>query len=94
MEVAYLTQIREALAAFDPERSNRYFVFGSAVRSKKFRDIDVGVIGNKKTRKPLRVLRDIFYDAPIPYKIDVVDMDAADEDFQDHVFDKERIVWI
>ncbi len=44
--------------------------------------------------KKLSELRDHFYDSSIPYKVDVVDFDAADGDFREHVLHNEPIVWI
>jgi predicted nucleotidyltransferase len=86
-----LTQV---LHQFDPEQSNKYFVFGSSVKGEGFHDIDLGVVGNSSTRKPLSELRERFYDAPIPYKVDVVDFDEADSEFRDYVSQREPLVWI
>lgn len=94
MSVAYLGEIRKAIRAFDPERRNRYFIFGSAARERRFHDIDLGVVGNSRSRKSIGRLQDIFYDAPIPYKVDIVDMDSAGKDFRDYVLRKETLVWI
>ena len=52
------------------------------------------VVGNAQSRKPLSELRDLFYDSPIPYSVDVVDFDAADAEFKTFVFQNEPIVWI
>jgi predicted nucleotidyltransferase len=90
----YISQVKEVVGKFDPLGSNRYFLFGSAVRKEKFRDIDLGVVGNKSSQKKLSDLRDRFYDSAIPYKVDVVDFDAADEDFREYVLHNEPVVWI
>jgi predicted nucleotidyltransferase len=90
----YTEQVKEVVKKFDPTGSNRYFLFGSSVRAEKFRDIDLGVIGNRTSQKKLSDLRDRFYDAPIPYKVDVVDFDKADSDFREYVLHNEHIVWI
>ncbi|MEK7156155.1 MAG: nucleotidyltransferase domain-containing protein [Patescibacteria group bacterium] len=89
----YIDQVKKVVEGFDPERSNRYFLFGSSVRAKKFHDIDLGVVGNSATQKKLSDLRDRFYDSSIPYKVDVVDFDAADAEFRDFVLHSEP-VWI
>jgi predicted nucleotidyltransferase len=91
---SYLPQIKKVVRGFDPEGENRYFVFGSAARSQKFHDIDLGVKGNRLAKKPLERLRDLFYDAPIPYKVDVVDIDAVDADFREHIENNETKIWI
>jgi len=90
----YIHRLKEEIQQFDPEGSNRYFVFGSAARKEKFHDIDLGVVGNKSSKKKLSELRDRLYDAPIPYKVDVVDFDEADNEFRDHVMQNESLVWI
>ncbi len=94
MNIPYLSQIKDTIASFDSMRDNRYFVFGSAVRSDKFHDIDLAVEGNRKSNKRIEILRDLFYDASIPYKVDVVDMDSADPDFREYVLEKEKKIWI
>jgi uncharacterized protein len=86
--------IRGIIDDFDPARSNRYFVFGSSVRRKKFHDIDLGVVGNGSSHKQLEELRERFYHSNLPYKVDVVDFDAADREFRDYVLHNEPIVWI
>ena len=86
--------VAAVVGKFDPEGANRYFLFGSSVRGDTFRDIDLGVVGNERSGKQLSTLRDLFYDAPIPYKVDVVDFDLADKEFTDHVLQSEPLVWI
>jgi len=94
MNSGYVKQIKGGVAKFDPRDENKYFLFGSFVKDKKYHDIDLGVVGNKKSRKDLSELRDLFYDSAIPYKVDVVDFDNADENFKQYVFKKEPILWI
>lgn len=94
MAVTYLAQIKQVIGNFDPEKRNRYFVFGSPARGHKFHDIDLAVQMNCRSKKSLSDLRDLFYDAPIPYKVDVVDIDAADADFREYVMNKETKIWI
>lgn len=93
-EQKYADKLKRAIRKFDPQSSNRYFLFGSSVRKAKFHDIDLGVLGNKSAGKKLSELRDSLYDSDIPYKVDVVDFDAADADFRDYVLRNEPIVWI
>ena len=93
-EHKYLEPVQRVLRGFDPHQSNRYFLFGSSVRKKTFHDLDLGVIGNTRSHKRLADLRERFYDSNIPYKVDVVDLDAADEDFREYVLHNEPIVWI
>lgn len=89
-----MQKVKDILEKFDPHGSNRYFLFGSSVQKEKFHDIDLGVVGNRSSQKRLSELRDRFYDSRIPYKVDVVDFDAADSDFREYVLRNEPIVWI
>ena len=93
-EPRYASHIQDVIQKFDPHASNRYFLFGSSVRKAKFHDIDLGVVGNKQSRKKLSELRDRFYDSNIPYKVDVVDFDEAGSDFRDYVLKNEPLVWL
>jgi predicted nucleotidyltransferase len=93
-EKRYVEQIKEVIHRFDPQGSNKYFLFGSSVRKEKFHDIDLGVMGNALSQQKLSELRDYFYDSNIPFKVDVVDFDTADESFREYVLHNEPIVWI
>ena len=93
-EPRYINEVKKIVTRFDPHGSNRYFVFGSATRKERIHDIDLGVVGNKESKKKLSELRERFYDSAIPYKVDVVDFDEADADFRDYVMQNEPVVWI
>lgn len=90
----YTDQIRDTILDFDPAAANRYFLFGSFVKGEKFHDIDLGVMGNSRSRKNLADLEDKFYDSRIPYKVDVIDVDEADSGFRDYVLNKEKVIWL
>ena len=90
----YITIAKNTVSAFDPERKNRYFVFGSSTRKKRFGDVDIGVVGNAKHRKDLAVLRDRFEESTFPYFVDVVDFNEASEEFARYVKRNENLVWI
>jgi len=94
MAVPYLAQIKQVIGKFDPEKRNRYFIFGSAARAQNIHDIDLGVQVDCRSKKPLSDLADLFYDAPIPYKVDVVDIGAADAGFREYVMNNETKIWI
>jgi predicted nucleotidyltransferase len=90
----HIAQLERVISDFDPKGANRYFVFGSSVRRDRFRDIDIGVLGNRASRKRLSDLRDRFYESTLPYTVDVVDFDDADAPFRDYVLRNEPIVWM
>lgn len=94
MENKYAGAVREVIRRFDPSNENRYFQFGSSVRKSYYRDIDIGVVGNMRSRKKLGILRDAFVESAIPYKVDVVDFDDADKEFREFVLSREPVVWI
>ena len=87
-------KLERTISDFDPSGANRYVLYGSSVREPRFRDIDLGVLGNKVSRKHLSVLREHFYDSTIPYAVDVVDFDEAEGAFRDYVLQNEPILWI
>ena len=87
-------KMKEIITKFDPKGSNRYFLFGSSLRKESYNDIDLAVVGNKTSQQKLSELRERFYDSDIPYKVDVVDFDAADKDFKEYVLQNEPVVWI
>lgn len=90
----YIDKIKEEVTAFDPEGTNRYFIFGSSVRKDRFHDIDLGVVGNAKSHKSVGDLKDKFYESHVPYIVDIVDFDGARRTFTDYVFKNEPIVWL
>jgi predicted nucleotidyltransferase len=90
----YIDRIKQEISTFDPEGENRYFLFGSSVRKDRFHDIDLGIVGNGKSQKSIGDLRDQFYESRIPYKVDVVDFDEANEGFKKYVYSHEPIVWL
>ena len=90
----HIHQLERVISKFDPSGSNRYFVFGSSVRRDRFGDIDLGVVGNRASRKPLGDLREQFYDSTLPYTVDVVDFDEAAEPFVTRVMSEEPVVWL
>ena len=92
--LAYKPALTSALDHAGLPSGARAFIFGSSARRDYFHDIDVGVIGAGSAPKALTALRDNLYDAPIPYKVDVVDFDTADQDFTTYVFKNEPLIWI
>lgn len=82
-----LAIVREILAKHLPDREVR--AFGSRVSgtAKKFSDLDLVVMGDDPV--PLSILsalEEAFSESDLPFKVDVVDWAAADENFR-------RVVW-
>lgn len=91
---AYKEELSSAIEHAGLPSGARAFIFGSAVRSDSFHDIDVGVVGAGDAPQALATLRENLYDAPIPYKVDVVDFDHTDTEFASYVFTNEPLLWI
>jgi predicted nucleotidyltransferase len=90
----YLLKIKEIIADFDNSGENRYFIFGSSVRKEKFNDIDLAVVGLKKTGLKVYDLKERMDKSTIPYFVDVVDFDSTSKSFQNYVLNNEPVVWI
>lgn len=90
----HIVFVKETVSAFDPHGRNRYFVFGSATRKKRFGDVDIGVTGNSKAKKSLPMLRNMFEASTFPYFVDVVDFDEASPSFTEYVKNNEEPIWI
>jgi len=90
----YTQKIKSTISSFDPQRENKYFLFGSATRKEKFGDVDVGVMGNARSAKNLADLREQFEESTLPYFVDVVDFDAASSEFTEYVRSAENLVWL
>lgn len=71
----------------------KIFIFGSSVESKKFSDVDVGIIGKGVDKSKLSLIREELENSLIPYEIDLIDFNEVDEKFKEKVF-KGKIVWI
>ena len=90
----YIHALSQLTTRFDPTGSNRYFIFGSATRNDRFGDVDIGVVGNRATKKNLDALRELCEDSILPYSVDVVDFDSAAPYFSERVMAEEPIVWL
>ena len=86
----YLPEIKKILLASLPHA--KAFLFGSSVRNATFHDIDIGITGAKDSE--LSSLKEALYEAPIPFKVDIVNFDTADKTFTDYVTRNEKLVWI
>jgi predicted nucleotidyltransferase len=90
----YLPKIKQVIESISNNDGVRYFAFGSSVRKEKFNDIDIGVLGMKRSGLNAMEIKEKFEKTNIPYFIDVVDFDTASQSFKDYVFNNEPIVWI
>lgn len=80
--------IRKRLSSKDIQ----VFIFGSVLRKKWFRDVDIGVMG-KIDETALSLLREDFEESNFPYIVDIVDFSLVDSDFKQRVF-ADKVVWL
>lgn len=86
----YLIKLRAAKKKILPDE--KVFLFGSSLRDKKFRDLDIGALGIKDKRR-LALFREDLEDSTLPFLIDVVDFDTVSGDFRKEVFNH-SILWL
>ena len=90
--------IKEKYISIIADIKNKYFsdkevfIFGSCLGNKKFRDVDIAVIKNKKSEKIINFKEDLEKSS-LPYIIDIVDFNTVNEDFKEKVL-KEKILWL
>lgn len=70
----------------------KIFIFGSSVKSKKFGDIDVGVMGGVSNEQ-VRELKTYFEESNFPFFVDVINFNEVDESFKKNVLNN-QILWI
>lgn len=76
-------EILRILATYVPDRE--VWVFGSRVsgRAKPFSDLDLAIMGEIPLHfRQLSALKDAFADSNLPFRVDVVDWAATDDNFR------------
>ncbi|MBU0981683.1 nucleotidyltransferase domain-containing protein [Patescibacteria group bacterium] len=73
-------------------KGEKYFIFGSALKTKNFSDIDIA-IQNLKNPKALNQAKEALENSSIPYKIDLIDFDKTDKSFQTKILNQ-KILWL
>ncbi|MBI3559415.1 nucleotidyltransferase domain-containing protein [Candidatus Gottesmanbacteria bacterium] len=70
-------------------------LFGSRTKGtpSKFSDVDLAVIGEKKAPGHiLESVREVMEKSPLPYRVDVVDLNSVSETFRKNIL--REIVWL
>lgn len=70
----------------------KIFIFGSSLKSEKFGDIDVGLMGSV-TDEQIAELKDYFENSNFPFFVDIINFNKADESFKKNVLTN-QILWI
>ena len=78
------------------EKGITVLLFGSRAKGKAFTtsDIDIGIISRKRNvDKLLALLKEKIENSNIPYKVDVVNLQAVSEKFRRKALEKTKILW-
>ncbi|MBI2634448.1 hypothetical protein HYW82_02120 [Candidatus Peregrinibacteria bacterium] len=73
-------------------KSAKFFIFGSSVKTNDFRDIDIGVKGVKDETRLVHAREDLE-ESQLPYRVDVIDFSNVDRNFEQKVFNG-KILWL
>jgi len=93
--ISYLKKLTRTY--FPDENEVKIFIFGSALRREKFRDVDIGFLSKLKNgveRKKIIELEGEIQNSTLPFDVDLVDFQNVEEDFRKYVFKNEKILWI
>jgi predicted nucleotidyltransferase len=87
----YLNQIKKMIRSEISPKA-KVFIFGSAVKTGRFHDLDIGIEGLTDDSAVSR-LREKFEDSTIPYSVDVINFSKVDKQFKQTVL-KDRVIWL
>lgn len=88
----YQNLIREIVNKY-VSKNAKIFVFGSSVRSDRFKDIDIGIQNTEASEASLAKAKEELEESILPYKVDIIDFSKVEEDFKKQVF-KDKILWL
>lgn len=89
----YFNRLSNHLLEFFRKNDNlKIFIFGSSLKSKKFGDIDVGVMGDVSDNQ-IRELKAYFEDSNFPFFVDIINFNKVDESFKKNVLTN-QVLWI
>lgn len=89
----YIDRLQTMIRKFFPDTTQKIFIFGSSLREKRFRDIDVGFLNCQNPQK-LEDLKEYFEESTFPYIVDIVDFKKTSQDFSEFVLHSEKKLWI
>lgn len=93
IEKTYTNRLQKIVRKFFPQFKNKIFIFGSSLREKQFRDIDIAFI-QCPDKKKLYELEEYLEESTFPYRVDLVDFDKTSKEFSDFVLSSEKKLWI
>lgn len=85
LDTKYRQQLRDIVHATPKTQHYKFVIFGSRVtgKARQYSDIDLGILSDEPV--PLSVLADLedrLESSYLPYKVDVVDLNRTESDFQ------------
>ncbi len=89
----YIHRLKKIVRNFFPRTKDEIFIFGSSLREKKFRDIDIAFI-NCSNEKKIFELEEYLEESSFPYKVDLVNFNKTSKDFSNFVLSSEKKLWI
>ncbi|MCI4624979.1 MAG: nucleotidyltransferase domain-containing protein [Candidatus Magnetoovum sp. WYHC-5] len=90
IESTYIEFLQKAIRRYFPDKDIQAFIFGSAVQKKRFRDVDIALIG-ELDRAKLYDLKEALEESNFPYIVDIVTIDSTTEEFKGHILEGEKI---
>ena len=87
-----LTIVRAILQKYLPDTS-KVWVFGSRAtgKAKRFSDLDLAVdAGRPLTLSEQARISDAFTESPLPWRVDIVDMQTVSDRFR-HIIDEQKV---
>ena len=95
MQDRYIEAIKRiVLKRFKKYPDVKIIFFGSRAKNKKIfksSDVDIAIEGNFKDLD-ISILKEELEEAPIPYEVDIVNLNIADKKFKEKVY-QEGILW-
>lgn len=95
MENKYLEELKRLTLNLLKDEEVKIFVFGSRARRdhREASDVDIGLIPRGKIDEAkIAVLKEQIENSNIPYKVEIVNLSEASEDFKKEAL-KEVIIW-
>lgn len=89
----YYNSLRDHFLEYlDKNKNVKVFIFGSSTNSKKFGDIDVGIMG-EVTDKEIHELKDYFENSTFPFFVDIINFNTVEDSFKNNVLNN-KVIWI
>lgn len=93
LQEKYIQRLTKKIREYFPDKNEKIFIFGSAIREKKFHDIDIGFTQCSDERK-LYSLQEDLEESTFPYIVDLVDFAKTSKEFSEYVPLREKKLWI